>query len=212
MIIRHLLLPAALIALTVTELPTSAQKKDSPKEQQHHRPAHLDRQNGQVRLRHRLRSRPAARRRAADQVGRVLRSDAHGAGRRPHAAASRRQRGTARQRQGRLRHGPLRLLRRRMGLLRQVHRRQTHRHRHPQDPRQVAQDRPAHRPDLHAEHGGGRLVEGLPHAGEGQDGPRLRRLQPRPLSGSRRQGRLHQQSQRPRPAARLSEDHACSFS
>ena len=54
--------------------------------------------------------------------------------------------------------------------------------RHLQDPRQVAEDRPPDAPGVHAQHRRRRLVERLPHAGAGQDSPRLRRLQHGPVS------------------------------
>ena len=73
-----------------------------------------------------------------------------------------------RQRQGRLRHGPVRLLRRRVGLLREIHRPEAHRLGYSSHPRQKQEDRQADGPDLHAEPGRGTVGEGFSHAGEGQ--------------------------------------------
>ena len=81
---------------------------------------------------------------------------------------------------------PVRLLRRRVGLLRALPRPETGQSArslapgcgHLQDPRQDAQDRPPDAAEFHAEHRRGQLVERLPHAGsQGKTSLRLRRLQ-----------------------------------
>ena len=132
------------------------------------------RQDGEVRLRHRLRPGPAARREEAVALGRGRRPAHHGARRRPHAAASRRQRGSARPRRAAgVDRRSVRLLRRPVGLLRQDARRpEPQGLGHLQGPRADAQDRPADRADLHAEHRRRRLVEDAAAV--------LGRLQPRP--------------------------------
>ncbi len=81
--------------------------------------------------------------------------------------------------------------------------------RHLQDPRQDAEDRPLTHAAIHAQHRGRRLVEGLPHAGAGQELHRLRRVQHGPMPAARRQGRLHQQPQR-LPAAQATAAYAAT--
>ena len=84
---------------------------------------------------------------------------------------------------------PVRLLRRPVGLLRQVPRRQEPQGLgHLQGPRADAEGRPAHAAGLHAQHRGGRLVEDA--------AARLGRLQPRAVPAARRQAGLRQRPQR----------------
>ena len=155
------------------------------------------------------------------QLDRDLQPGLHGPGRRPDAAAPRRQRGSARRRAARgsvtdpmvsfdgewvyysLFHD--------LKGASSAHGRRRGR-RHLQDPREDAEDRPADAAGVHAEHRRRRLVERLPQARAGQELPRLRRLQHRARARCRAASSIFTSNRNAfRPPKRLAA-HACNCS